>query len=47
MVDILPAFQIGMAQALHNTENWKRMAEGDEPVTVPDQVAGGGAATVR
>jgi len=36
VVDVLPPFQIGMAQALHNTENWKRMAEGEEPVAVPD-----------
>ncbi len=47
VVEVLPPFRIGMVQALHNTENWKRMAEGEEPVTVPHtQVAGGGAATL-
>eukprot|EP01043_Picozoa_sp_COSAG02_P036546 COSAG02_NODE_2684_length_8241_cov_14.362442_3_plen_171_part_00 len=47
VVEVLPAFQIGMAQALHNTENWKRMAQGEEPVTAPlIQVASGGAATL-
>ena len=44
VVDVLPPFQQGMAQALQNTENWKRLAEGDEPVTVPDQFAGSGTA---
>lgn len=35
VVEALPTFRVGMAQALHNTENWKRMAEGNEPVIVP------------
>ena len=46
VVEALPRFQIGMAQALHNTANWKRMAEGEEPVPVPelsDADAGGGS----
>ena len=45
VVEALPRFQIGMAQALHNTANWKRMAEGEEPVSSPEQScarAGGG-----
>ena len=37
VVEALPRFQIGMAQALHNTANWKRMAEGEEPVSSPEQ----------
>ena len=40
MVEVLPPFEIGMAQALHNTANWKRMADGEEPVAVHDLPVG-------
>ncbi len=57
VVEALPSFQVGMAQALQNTENWRRMAEGKEPVMMSGLPAaalatdsnstGGGAAAAR
>ena len=42
MAAALPAFVIGMVQAQHNTENWRRMAEGIEPVSLPPPNAAAG-----